>query len=44
MSVKQTRKRYKMEEINQYLKEIKDILEKQNELKQSKKKSRKYLK
>ncbi len=33
-----------MEEINQYLKEIKDILEKQNELKQSKKKSRKYLK
>lgn len=33
-----------MEETNQYLKEIKDILEKQNELKQSKKKSRKYLK
>lgn len=33
-----------MEKTNQYLKEIKDILEKQNELKQSKKKSRKYLK
>ena len=37
MFVKQTRKRYKMEKTNQYLKEIKDILEKQNELKQSKK-------
>ena len=37
MFVKQTRKRCKMEKTNQYLKEIKDILEKQNELKQSKK-------